>query len=275
MKRLLITLTMMLVAFMANAQSCPDSNHPHAIDLGLPSGTKWACCNVGTKTPEGYGGYYAWGETEEKEIYDWATYIHCDGSKETCHDIGSDIAGTEYDVAHIQWGCSWVMPSQGQIQELASECSYSWETKNGVWGVLFTGPNGDTIFLPAADNSWISHSYSSVSGYNDDSDCEKDEMPISGYYWSSTQSLSGAGFAYNLLFTDNSVFFDYYHHRNVGFTVRPVISGTSNVIHPKSYSDETSQTVYGISGIKVADTTAGMNALPRGIYIRNGRKYVK
>ena len=107
MERLFITLIMMFATLMANAQSCPDDNHPHAIDLGLPSGTKWACCNVGTTTPEGYGGYYAWGETEEKEIYDWTTYIHCDGSMETCHDLGSDIAGSEYDVAHVQWGSNF------------------------------------------------------------------------------------------------------------------------------------------------------------------------
>lgn len=60
--------------------SCPDSNHPHLIDLGLPSGTKWACCNVGAKKPEEFVGYYAWGDTEEKSWYDWSTYIYCDGS---------------------------------------------------------------------------------------------------------------------------------------------------------------------------------------------------
>ena len=54
--------------------SCPDANHPHAIDLGLPSGTKWACCNVGASAPEQYGGYYAWGETHEKSVYNWDTY---------------------------------------------------------------------------------------------------------------------------------------------------------------------------------------------------------
>lgn len=71
--------------------TCPDDHHPHLIDLGLPSGTKWACCNVGANTPEGYGNYYAWGETQTKDEYNWSNYIHCDGSMETCHDIGSDI----------------------------------------------------------------------------------------------------------------------------------------------------------------------------------------
>ena len=59
--------------------SCPDDHHPHMIDLGLPSGTLWSCCNVGATKPEEYGGYYAWGETEEKDYYAWSTYIHCDG----------------------------------------------------------------------------------------------------------------------------------------------------------------------------------------------------
>lgn len=90
----------MLMVLTVNAQSCHDVNHPHAIDLGLPYGAKWACCNVGANTPEGYGGYYALGETEEKEIYNWSNYIHCDGNYNTCHNIGNDIAGTQYDVAH-------------------------------------------------------------------------------------------------------------------------------------------------------------------------------
>ena len=66
--------------------TCPDDNHPHMIDLGLPSGTKWACCNVGASSPEEYGGYYAWGETTEKDVYDWNTYTYCEGSESTCHD---------------------------------------------------------------------------------------------------------------------------------------------------------------------------------------------
>ena len=129
--------------------TCPDNNHPHLIDLGLPSGTKWACCNVGANKPEAYGDYYAWGETETKSTYDWSSYIHCDGSQSTCHNIGSDIAGTQYDVAHVQWGGSWVMPSQSQIKELVENCTHEWTTLNGVNGRNFTGTNGGTIFLPA------------------------------------------------------------------------------------------------------------------------------
>ena len=59
--------------------SCPDNNHPHMIDLGLPSGTKWACCNVGAHSPEEYGGYYAWGEISEKPVYNEVTYLYATG----------------------------------------------------------------------------------------------------------------------------------------------------------------------------------------------------
>ena len=254
---------MMLMAFMANAQSCPDDNHPHAIDLGLPSGTKWACCNVDTDHPENQspancGGYYAWGETDTKPKYDWTNYIHCDGSETTCHDLGSDIAGTEYDVAHVRWGNSWVMPSQGQIQELTSKCSYIKTTKNGVDGGLFTGPSGGTIFLPAADIRW-----------NGFLEC----LVLGGYYWSSTLSPYSND-AYRLFF-DLSWGGAYGgEERAHGLTVRPVISVTNSIIHTKSSTDDTSLAVYSISGVKVADTIAGMNALPSGIYIVNGKKII-
>ena len=150
---------------------CPDDYHPHMIDLGLPSGVLWSCCNVGASAPEGNGGYYAWGETEEKEVYNDSTYLYCDGSWETCYHIGDDIAGTEYDVAHVKWGSSWKMPSLGQIKELIDNCTRTWTTLNGVIGTLVTGPNGATIFLPASGYRWDDYHY--PEGMN-------------GYYWSST-----------------------------------------------------------------------------------------
>ena len=149
---------------------CPDDHHPHMIDLGLPSGVLWSCCNVGASTPEGYGGYYAWGETEEKDYYNWSTYTHCDGIDDTCHDIGDDIAGTEYDVAHVKWGGSWTMPSKDQIQELIENCTSTWVTQQGINGALFTGPNGATLFLPAAGRHIE----------------ELEDVGTDGYYWSSS-----------------------------------------------------------------------------------------
>ena len=118
---------------------CPDNHHPHAIDLGLPSGTKWCCCNVGASKPEGYGGYYAWGVTREN--YTDTLIYHA--------NIGSDIAGTQYDAATVNMGAPWRMPSTVQQQELINNCSRQWTQKNGVNGFLVTGRNGGQIFLPA------------------------------------------------------------------------------------------------------------------------------
>ena len=240
-----------------NPSSCPDDNHPHAIDLGLPSGTKWACCNVGASIPEGYGGYYAWGETEGKHIYDWYTYIHCDGSMETCHDIGSDISGTEYDVAHVKWGDIWVMPSLDQLCELLNNCSYISTSVNGISGGNYTGPNGGTIFLPLA-------------GYR------KDDAHYSGdhcQYWSSTLCPYGSRYAHVLstYVKSNHISQD---DRCIGHTVRPVISGTTDINLLESPSDTSSQAIYNLYGIKVADNAADMNTLPPGIYIINGKKIV-
>ena len=187
---------------------CPDGNHPHMIDLGLPSGTKWACCNVGADKPEAYGGYYAWGETEEKATYNWSTYIHCDGTSSTCHNLGSDIAGTQCDVAHVKWGGSWVMPSKEQQDELRSNCNYEWTTLNGVNGGKFTSKtNGGSIFLPAAGTR-------GYSGLGFAGSC--------GYYWSSTQYPSYTYGAYSLYFNSGGA--DYNNsNRFSGFTVRPVV----------------------------------------------------
>lgn len=141
---------------LENETSCPDDNHPHIIDLGLPSGTKWACCNIGASTPEQYGYYYAWGETQPKSMYNWDTYVYWhdsngDGlwSGDEVVNIGSDIAGTDYDTATANWGTPWQMPSLSQVKELQFNCSFAWTSQNGVYGLKFTGSNGSTIFIPA------------------------------------------------------------------------------------------------------------------------------
>ena len=179
-----------------------------AIDLGLPSGTKWASWNIGASSPEEYGGYYAWGETEEKEYYDWSTYIHCDGSSENCHNIGDDIAGTKYDVAHVKWGFLWRMPSSEQIEELFMNCKSSFTTQNGVNGQLLTGPNGATIFLPAAGGRWL-------GGLN--------YAGSLGYYWSSTRKPNSVSNAYDLSFQSGDWGWGADSgYRSSGFSVRAV-----------------------------------------------------
>ena len=186
--------------------SCPDGNHPHIIDLGLPSGTKWACCNVGASKPEDYGSYYAWGETKTKEVYNWETYIHCDGSGETCHNIGSDIAGTKYDAATANWKAPWRMPTIDQCRELLDNCTSEWTTQNDVNGRKFTGPNGGTIFLPAAGYRWYS-GLGLAGSY--------------GVYWSSTLGESGPYSAWYLHVYSGGVGTGY-DYRGYGRTVRPV-----------------------------------------------------
>lgn len=153
-------------AEVSGEHSCPDSNHPHAIDLGLPSGTKWCCMNVGASSPEQYGGYYAWGETSEKSVYNEVTYSYFNGQdingdgyidKDfSIVNIGSDIAGTSYDVAHVRMGGSWRMPSWAQQKELMDNCTRTFTQQNGVYGILVTGNNGGQIFLPAAGYRWNS-----------------------------------------------------------------------------------------------------------------------
>lgn len=282
MKRLFINLVLVLVTFMAKGQSCPDNNHPHIIDLGLPSGTKWACCNVDTDNPEkqsptNYGGYYAWGETETKSEYDWSNYIHSKGSMEICYDIGSDIAGTENDVAHVHWGGSWVMPSQGQIQELVNKCSYTWITKNGVEGGQFTGPSGGTIFLPAANSSWYGNFARTVLIDNGGLNGEADEISsIGGYYWTSTQDLANLVSASYLLVGSGSAYYDIYTMRYGGLTVRPVISGSgsNSIVHSTSSTDDNSQAVYNIYGIKKTGAQANLSIQHPNIYIVDGKKMV-
>ena len=189
--------------------TCPDDHHPHMIDLGLPSGTKWACCNVDTDHPENqsrtnYGGYYAWGETETKSNYSESAYqYYKDGSYQS---IGSDIAGTDYDVAHVKWGGSWVMPSEEQLHELRNCCTSTWTTRNGVSGRLFIGTNGGSIFLPAAGDRYDSNLRNAGSD---------------GCYWSSTRNPSSTYYAYYLGFYSGRTLTND-GSRYYGRTVRPV-----------------------------------------------------
>ncbi len=185
------------------------------IDLGLPSGTKWACCNVGATTPESYGGYYAWGETEEKSVYNWNTYqygyYNYDGDYSHLVNIGSDIAGTEYDVATAKWGSGWCMPSHAQQEELVNNTTSEWTTVNGINGCKFTGSNGGTIFLPAAGGRWDSSLW---------------YVGSSGDYWSSLLDESNLDDALVLMFDSGNAWFmvDPNTRCDGGLSVRPVRS---------------------------------------------------
>ena len=199
--------------------SCPDNNHPHMIDLGLPSGTMWACCNVDATAPEKFGGHYAWGETNEKADYRAESYQYCTGQDNNgdgrydeepqFQHIGDDIAGSEYDVAHVKWGKSWRMPTLDQIIELVDKCSWKWTSQNDVNGIAVSGKNGGSIFLPAAD-------------------CRRNDIPthedLCGYYWSSTLINFDEYDANYLIFDSQSWAYRHYArtYRYFGYSVRPV-----------------------------------------------------
>lgn len=140
--------------------NAPRGKTSQAIDLGLPSGTKWAEWNIGASSPEQYGNYYAWGEVSPKADYSWATYFDSDSKGEHFktyfidnknNNIGKySVVMTNRDVAHVKWGGDWHIPTADQFGELEKQCKWERHKLRGVWGVKVTGPNGNSIFLPAA-----------------------------------------------------------------------------------------------------------------------------
>ena len=167
------------------------------VDLGLPSGLRWATCNVGASTPTAYGNYYAWGETTTKETYNSSTYTYS-GNQTTLPSSA--------DAATANWGSGWRMPTYDELNELRNNCTVTWTTQNGVYGRLFTGPNGNSIFLPAAGGRYGSELYNAGSD---------------GGYWSSSLYTGSTDIAWYLYF--HSI--DYFvldSYRCYGFTVRAV-----------------------------------------------------
>lgn len=178
-----------------------------AVDLGLS--VKWASCNVGADSPEDYGGYYAWGETEAKDNYSSSnsvTYGLSTSELESRGIIGPDGNLTAaHDAATANWGSPWRMPTIAEIQELINDCTWEWTSVNGVNGRLVTGSNGNSIFLPAAGYRYDSSLYDAGS---------------IGGYWSATP-YSDSDYAYSLLFSSDDYDWGGSNH-HFGHTVRPV-----------------------------------------------------
>ena len=167
---------LMLMAMVLFAASCGKDDDPNNggglngheyVDLGLPSGTLWATCNVGATTPEGYGNYFAWGETEPKTSYNWSTYKYwktdyvqltkyCSNSSYGYNGFTDNLTVLQPsdDAATANWGSGWCMPTMEQWDELFQNTTYTWTTQNGVSGRLFTASNGRSLFLPAAGFLW-------------------------------------------------------------------------------------------------------------------------
>lgn len=170
------------------------------VDLGLPSGLKWATCNVGATSPEEYGNYYAWGEISPKSEY----------TRENCVMYGNtdvlEYSGNpQYDAATANWGTEWRTPEYQEFRELVNECTWTWQTQDGVSGYKVTGPNGNYIFLPAA-------------GIMDGT--THDSPGTYGGYWISATLGSGNA-------KHNLAFYETLRHLNnrlcfFGLTIRPV-----------------------------------------------------
>lgn len=147
MKRffLVFPLLALIFTFSCSNDDLAEFNGHEYVDLGLPSGTLWATCNVGAKSPEDYGDYFAWGETEGyfsgKTNFNLQNYKWAANNKLTLDP--------EDDVAHVRWGGNWRMPTVSEQRELLANCTFTWTTMNGVYGCKVTGKNGNSIFLPA------------------------------------------------------------------------------------------------------------------------------
>ena len=235
----------------ASAQTAPAD--VQAVDLGLPSGLKWASCNVGATTPEGYGDYFAWGETAAKEDFSWENYKHANGdynklTKYCNHDRFGDnkftdnktVLEPEDDAAHVNWGGSWRMPTDAEWTELREQCTWTWTTQNGVDGHLVTSKtNSNAIFLPAA--GWRSGTNHYLAGTN-------------GYYRSSSLYENEPYHALYINFSRSGVNRNY-GDRTYGQTVRPVQeSGT---------------------GTGIGDTAADVVATDAHKIIRNGQVLIE
>lgn len=186
------------------------------VDLGLS--VKWATCNVGAESPEDYGDYFAWGETQPKSYYDLSTYKWCEGSYDTitkyCNDSNygtvdnKTILELSDDAANANWGGSWRMPTKAEQEELRNKCTWTWEQKNGVNGYTVTGQNGNSIFLPAAGSRYVSSLYDAGSY---------------GYYWSSSLYTYSSNDAFYLSFLSSNAGSTSSSSRYYGRSVRPVL----------------------------------------------------
>jgi uncharacterized protein (TIGR02145 family) len=210
-----------------------DGDNHEYVDLGLPSGTLWATCNVGATTPEEYGDYFAWGETQTKSTYNWNTYQYqsqyCMGGgngmlTKYCNDSSYGYNGytdtltmllPEDDAATANWSSDWRMPTKEEWQELYNNTTDTWTTQNGVNGRLFTASNGNSLFLPAAGSR------------------SEDELYDAGYYgtyWSSSLYTDYPVSAWNFDISPGGGYtgMENGYVRDCGLSVRAVRSARQN-----------------------------------------------
>ena len=217
------TLVGMLLGSSSSSGNAPANLE--AVDLGLPSGTLWASMNIGASSPEDYGDYFAWGETtgykDGKTSFLWSNYKWSEGSNTSmtkyCNKSDDGNNGftdnktqldPEDDAAYANWGADWRMPTIEQCNELCTKCTWTWKTENNVNGYEVTGPNGNSIFLPAPG----CYEYgSSIWGAD-----------TNGLYWSRTLNTQSPSGALYLNFSNTSFDANHYNARCNGLPVRPV-----------------------------------------------------
>jgi hypothetical protein len=181
------------------ARKFNNHNGHEYVDLGLPSGLKWATCNVGATKPEEYGDYYAWGEIKPKQRYVGDNYTY---------KSNPETLPLSADAANVSWGGSWRMPTKVEQDELRNHCTWEWTTLNGEKGYkVISKKNGNSIFLPAA----AYRNSSNLSGAG-----------RFGHYWSSSLNATFNFIAYFLYFYSSNVCLYEYNDRYCGRSVRAV-----------------------------------------------------
>lgn len=217
-KLIISVILLMLSVKIGNAQQ----QHEY-VDLGLPSGTLWATCNVGADNPWEYGDYFAWGETSTKNNYGWSTYKYANDNYDKltkyCHKSKFGFNGytdslkiieQSDDVAYQMWGSNWCIPTASLYEELEKECVWSWTSHNGKSGYEVKGPNGKSIFLPAA-------------GYQFETNL--DRIDRCGYYLSSSLIGFDPSGCQVLMFNSGIMNVVGWCDRAYGWSVRPVYRG--------------------------------------------------
>ena len=182
------------------------------VNLGLPSGLKWATCNVGANKPEDYGLYFAWGETTgytadqvENGERSFSSSEYFSGPAAS---ISADLTLAQ-DAAHVNLGGNWRMPTDDEFEELLDNCDAAWTDDyngTGAKGRIFTSKiNGNSVFFPAAGYCFNS-SVHRVGSY--------------GNYWSASRYSSL--YAWILYFRSGYLNLNYDEFRYYGYSVRPV-----------------------------------------------------
>lgn len=203
------------------ADRIKQKNEHEWVDLGLS--VKWATCNVGASSPDEYGDYFAWGETEPKPDYEWSTYKWCNGSETTLTKYNTNSSygkvdnktelDIEDDAARANWGGSWRMPTYDELDELKQNCTWTWTSNykgTGVAGQIVTsnkaGYTDQYIFLPAAGHQY-ELGFGNGSGYWSTSIVTNPQVSYRALYINITSD--------DVLWRSNLRFY--------GFSVRPVM----------------------------------------------------